>query len=504
MQVAARFYICVGMWIGSGCQPPVASSVEQPTPRAAGTHGANETSEVRTSTSAMDAISPSIAPAHTAPAYNTAPTGTAALNSEPVNGLIDGQATNTGIEYRARTTTPSNLALDGVVDEWFSPAAATATAVTIALLPHSFWLTFVVPEPSAPQLVFELELPSDALPEIGAIVRGGGTYDVNCNHAPWDAERPFTPQFKRKCLATVARYEALSKAQKRRFKRHLTFERERQVWTSQDGTLVRPLAQYCVTTSQRVSCEVQFPLLELPRTSRNRITNVGLGLKLTPSQQAQLAWVNLPAPALFEPGLNLRELVWQDESQLPEADRHSYQPGDSAGFETAARNEAGLGSFITDVTIESCRLSAPWVELGRVSLHRLCGTHALLLVFLDGRPHHRLVRGGESFVIRNGEIHVFDRTSFLDDAGFAAKGWVVAQVSAEGDVNERVLTSSTNSFPGGCKAAGLHHDPTYATMEVSCLLMGEGDTNVQWVKKKLTWSEQRHEYEVLAPKGFHE
>jgi len=114
----------------------------------------------------------------------------------------------------------------------------------------------------------ELELSGSTPPSIGALYRGGGTYEVNCERRPWGQEKLSAAE-RRSCLAISRRFAAMQGQQAKRFKTLFPL-------AEAEPTAPSATARQWRATEQRLSCELEYPLGRLPRTGEIDVTRIGL------------------------------------------------------------------------------------------------------------------------------------------------------------------------------------------------------------------------------------
>lgn len=388
------------------------------------------------------------------------------------------------VEFRVRTEHPAQLTLDGSIDEWLDGSPVEkASVVVITLEPTRAYVAFDVPVTLGPE-AFQLEFPGAQLPDIGVVVRGGGTYEVDCEHESWGMKAEHSAAQRAECQGIVARFTSLQHKQARRFSTRIPL-------SEMDKARPAATARQCRRTEQRLACEIEYTLRRLPRTSEVDLKSLGVrvvsGGKHAPPETL---WLKLPEPVAFEPGLELRRLLLpQTPGWLPESDRYSYQPGEPVSYELATRQQHSSWGM-ADIAVVVCRPSAVVAEVGRIALRRACDQGIL---YVDGAPKDSAKLGRVSkYLIRAGRIYAITNTRrYCPDVGADELIFRVDQFSTEGRVGSQSISINERD----CRSISAHHNADYSTMTLSCPTRPDVTGGASVLKtKSIDWSpaEARH------------
>jgi hypothetical protein len=389
------------------------------------------------------------------------------------------------VEFRVRSALPGTVAVDGVIDEWLDRTPAThRSTIVVTLQPSRFFVAFDVDLAHRPP-GFELELPGGDLPDIGAIVRGGGTYEVNCEHLPWNADEKLTPAARQSCLAISRRFAALKLKQAQRFRTTFALDEA-------ETSVPAPTARQCRRNAERLACEAEYPLARLPRTRAVDVAELGLRLHPGAAGAAlEPLWLTLPEPVAFEPGLALRRLLLPElPPMLPEADRYSYQPGEPLEYEIAERDARG-GYGMSDIAVVRCRPSAVVASFGRVTIRRSCGSRGEGIVYVDDAPRTTISLGAPTkFIPRGGKLHVITESRWFEESSASDELAIgVQSITSDGQVLEAQRISVSSST---CRSFKATHDTDYKVLKLICRTRPEVEnTRATTLTRTLTWSDEQ-------------
>ena len=340
------------------------------------------------------------------------------------------------------TELPTGFVLDGAIGEWDDTGD-----IKLVLTNDGLTIAGRVPE-HAPQegpITVLFQFGSRELPTVGAPLRGGGVFELNCE-TTWDGQ-PMPASEAAYCqglMAAATQFEAEWEAESRR-----TWHIGLSGVTTAKGAEIAG-ARSSVRRGGEVTFEAQLPLDALPLASESPVTSATAFITTTlrdPNPHERN-----PVGVLFGDGVRFGLLAELRQRALDEwglglvdgVPAVGYRLGNDTTWVVARRAPGWLSYERAELPVLSRETTHKSFEIGTL----YAGTDRLVTV-KDNK-----VVGMEAAI--NGELvgdkrrppglHVFAYDSYSDEVGNRIANWTVYMIDAEGEISSSVLPSPVSAW----------------------------------------------------------
>ncbi|NUP07636.1 MAG: hypothetical protein HOW73_16435 [Polyangiaceae bacterium] len=338
-----------------------------------------------------------------------------------------------------------------------NPTTSAASHVAIALRDDQVLVAAELGEKSGDAVWLGIGVPAPNVPAIGHGVRGGYTYELQCEHEDIDLPEgevgkgpPLTPEAAAACRKLLERHASLVETQRQRFVRRYRLDERGVSIVEPDGS-TKPIEGAVVaakpTASGGKALEASFPVKGLPRmvdapVEWLRISARTLAGAMTPDIASDpWTWAKLPAPVSFDKNGDIRAKMFaliNSSAFFPPA--LSYQPGDSVHVESVdykgSRSTVGPSEHV----LYQKRFTFKDIEIGVVSAWdegiAIQKEGKLLDILLPLGLKDGWGAKGElkAVVAREDDVHIIVYTPWQWTVGSGSQGasWGVISVSQDG------------------------------------------------------------------------